>query len=269
MPDHRLAPAAPPPLDELSLEIGAASDYAPLSRFHYLAAAPARPVRVLVARQGTPKPRDGHWGPRPPEPTPVGVLVVSMPTLNSAVRQLAWPGRFRAGDKRADATRVNAEIRTITRVVVDPRWRGLGVARRLVRAYLDDPLTPATEAIAAMGRLCPFFERAGMTAYPLGLRPRDARLADALHHAGIDHRRLVDLDAGRRAAADPWVAGELRLWANGSRATRPLMNDQPGRIAGLAGVRLGAHPIGYAHAWRQDEETMDDRADPGETARGR
>jgi hypothetical protein len=94
-----------------------------------------------------------------------------------------------------------------------------------------------------------------MTAYPLGLRARDARLADALDHAGIDHRRLADLRLARRAGSSPWLASELRLWANASRATRALITEDPASVASLAGVRLGARPVGYAHAWRQSRDT--------------
>lgn len=218
-------------MNDMRIERGTPGDYEALAHFHYLGGAPARPTRILrgVARGSL-----------------VGVLVISMPTLNSTVRELAWPGRYRTGDKRVDARRLNRELRTITRVIVDARWRGLGIARRLVRAYLDEPSSEATEAIASMGRLNPFFERAGMTMYRLPLSVRDARLLDALSHAGVDHRRLVDVDEAVRIGRDPFVESELRLWANGSRSTRALLKEPTERIATAAGVRLGARPVGYA-----------------------
>src|SRR5205823_1709377 len=108
------------------------------------------------------------------------VLVVSMPTLNGRWRELAWPGRFCGGDQRACARRLNEEVRTISRVIVEPRWRGLGVATRLVREYLRSPLTEKTEAAAAMGVCCPFFEAAGMRAWRLEPDRRGVRLLGAL-----------------------------------------------------------------------------------------
>ena len=38
----------------------------------------------------------------------------------------------RGGDAREVARRLNGEVVTIARVVVDPRFRGMGLARRLV-----------------------------------------------------------------------------------------------------------------------------------------
>ena len=133
----------------IRVENGSADDYSLLSVFHYIAGRPARPALTLRAIDEI----SGEL---------CGVLVVTMPTLNSAWRDQAWPGRYRTGDKKADAARINRELRTIARVIVDPRFRARGVATRLVRAYLKDPLTPATEAIAAMGRVCPFFASADM-----------------------------------------------------------------------------------------------------------
>lgn len=226
-------------LDEIEVSGGEARDYDLLGAHHYVAGRPARPVRVLTARHGA---------------RIVGVLVVSMPTLNSSVRELAWPGRYRTGSKRQDAARVNRELRCISRVVVEPRWRGLGVARRLVSTYLADPATPATEAVAAMGRICPFFERAGMTAYSLARRAADARLIDALEHVGALPTALVDVARAEAVAGHPFVQRELRLWANATRATRGLV-DAPARdIAVRAGVRVCARPMGYAHVWRGRHE---------------
>lgn len=223
----------PPEHAHVTIAPGSPADYASLARFHYLAGAPSRPDRVLAARSAE-------------AGAPIGVLVVSRPTLNGRVRELAWPGRYRTGDKRADARRVNEEVRVISRVVVDPRWRGLGVARRLVRAYLADPLTAATEAIAAMGWLCPFFERAGMVVYELPIVARDARLIDALGHAGLEAHHLIDLEVARRVASHAWLARELRLWANGSRGTRRLMDGPIEALAAAAGAHACVRPVGYA-----------------------
>lgn len=235
-------------LDEIVIARGGASDYDVLSVHHYVAGRPARPVRVLTATH---------------REAVIGVLVVSMPTLNSLVRELAWPGRFRTRSKRDDARRVNREIRTITRVVVEPRWRGLGLARRLVSTYLAEPLTPATEAVANMGRLCPFFERAGMTAYPLPRRIADARLIDALHHVGADPVDLVDVDRAASIARGDLLERELRLWANASRATRSLVGAPASAIAVRAGVRLSARPVAYAHVGRASHDHTDSGAAAG------
>src|SRR5882724_8632387 len=128
--------------DDISIIPGRPTDYAPLARFHYRAQRPATCVHTLSAIDRT----NGEL---------VGVLTISMPTLNGPWRRLAWPRLFRdhrstPRTKGSDAARVNRHLRTISRVIIDPRYRALGIARRLVEAYLESPLTRCTEAIAAM-----------------------------------------------------------------------------------------------------------------------
>ncbi|HYE01768.1 MAG TPA: GNAT family N-acetyltransferase [Phycisphaerales bacterium] len=154
----------------IDLEPGTRADYAALARFHYRAGAPATMVGVVRAVE----PGRGELA---------GVLVVSMPTLNGPWRELAWPGRYAGPDRRRGLRRLNAEVRTISRVVVEPRYRGLGLGRRLVEAYLRRPLTAATEAVAAMGGACPFFARAGMREYEVG--PGGARVPAVRRPGGV------------------------------------------------------------------------------------
>ncbi len=220
---------------------GAPADLAALSRWHYRAGPPATCIHMLSARWR----ESGDLA---------GVLAVSMPALNSPLRDLAWPGRYTTGDKPRDARRLNAELRTISRVIVDPRYRAIGVAAALVRAYLARPLTPATEALAAMGPWCPFFVAAGMTPYTLPLPRRHARLLDALDAIGLSPWRLADPGAvlahlrRRPDAAAAFLARELALWADASRATRRLARA-PLRELLQAAARSGlnSRPIGYAH----------------------
>ncbi|MFI4898191.1 MAG: hypothetical protein ACIARR_10230 [Phycisphaerales bacterium JB059] len=178
----------------------------------------------------------------------VGVLVESRPTLNAAWRDLPWPGRYTRGDKQARALRLNRELRCVSRVVVDPRWRSMGVARGLVEAALASRRTPGVEAVAAMGAINPFFERAGMVPYPAPISCADARLGDALEHAGVRARDLIVGWSADDAVRDPLVRRELRRWAGSSRATRGLIGQSWGAIARAAGVRLATRPVCYAFA---------------------
>ena len=221
----------------LRIEPGTPDDYNALAPLHYRAARPATVVRVLRA-----------IGRAPSGDRLAGVLVESRPTLNAAWRDLPWPGRYTRGDKRDRATRLNRELRCISRVIVDPRWRSMGVARRLVRAALASGPTPATEAVAAMGALSPFFERAGMRPYTPPMRPPDARLLDALAHAGVEPRDLIVGERADEAVRDAFLRRERTRWAGASRATRGLLAGSPGRVARAAGARLVSEVICYAHA---------------------
>ncbi|MEZ6242703.1 MAG: hypothetical protein R3B57_06630 [Phycisphaerales bacterium] len=218
------------------IEEGAIEDYDALGDRHYRGGRPATWTRVLRAWRRTVHGR-----------LLAGVLVVSRPTLNAAWRDQPWPGRYTTGSLRARAHRINRELRCISRVVVEPRSRGMGIARRLVEAYLDNPQTPATEALAAMGAVCPFFERSGMRAYRVGIRRADARLEDALAHAGFSPDELLVGERADDAARDAFVRRELRRWANVSRATRGVLGESWGQMARAAGARLAARAIGYAH----------------------
>ncbi len=220
---------------------GTRADYAALAHLHYRGGPPATIARrddgtpaILTARDG-----DGRLA---------GVLVVSMPTLNGSWRSLAWPGAYTSGDKRRDALEINRTLRCLSRVIVEPRFRGQGVARSLVRAYLDAPLTPRTEAIAAMGHVCPFFASAGMTAYPLPPSARDARLLDALASVGLEPWELLETDgAARTLDAHPWLSREARTWAGGSPGTRRHRDAEPLSLLMLAASHAGQRPIAYAH----------------------
>ncbi len=234
--------------DHVTIREGTIDDYRALARFHYRAGEPACVARVLRADD----PDDPDDPPNPHNPSrPAGVLVVSMPTLNGRWRELAWPGRYRAPDRRTAATRLNAELRCISRVIVDPRRRASGVATALVREYLRSPLTPATEAVAAMGVCCPFFRRAGMTEYTLAPSQRDARLADAIAAADLNGRSHDDppvsrllLGTSRRAR---FITRELRHWARASRATRSLADAPIEHVAQAAWRALAAPLVAYAH----------------------
>ena len=208
---------------------GTLDDYARLARLHYRAAAPATVVRVMIATDET----TGELA---------GVLLTSRPTLNGSWRQHAWPGRFDASDKSARARRINAELRTISRVIIDPRYRGTGIARRMVEAYLASPDTPCTEAVAAMGPVCPFFERAGMTAHPIADPVRNDRLRRRLDAMGLNADDLL-----RPIRDESELADVLRTWARQSAATRRIAGGAIREIARAAACTLIAPPTAYAH----------------------
>ncbi len=238
--------------DDVELEIGRGTweDYRRLAPLHYRPGDPAVADLVLAARCGEEL---------------AGVLVVSMPTLNGAWRDLAWPGRFSGSDKRERSSRLNAELRCISRVIVDPRFRARGVARRLVGAYLASPRTVYTEAVAAMGGACPFFERAGMAAYRVPPCARHTRLVDALHTLGVEKWRLAHPDDAfahaRRASPahvrrDGFLSGEaeraallereLRRWARSSGATARYADEPLRALLVRAAGAIGGEPMAYA-----------------------
>lgn len=233
---------------------GDASDYHALASFHYRARRPATMTRILALRHDRPSVAGRYLGRREERRT-VGVLVESLPSLSCTMRDVALRDRYRPLPPQQRATLLNQELRCISRVVVHPQWRGLGLATMLVRAALDDPTTYYTESLAAMGRVHPFFERAGMTAYPRPPHEMDARLNAAMNRTGLRPIDLASLDRVRhRIAALPstdrdWLVRELRRWYR-SRSRRDSENLDALLLA--AQQRLAFEPVYYLRDNREE-----------------
>ena len=152
-----LAPALPDFLPgRLALAVGAPRDYRALSGFHYVAGRPATWAAVRTITYRDPPAIDAG---DPPRVVAVGVL--SWPTARSRGRE-----RFFAlsGRPYGELLRfANANLRTVSRLVVHPQFRALGLATILARSLIDAAPTRYVEASARMGRAVPMFERAGMT----------------------------------------------------------------------------------------------------------
>jgi ABC-type ATPase with predicted acetyltransferase domain len=184
---------------------GTLRDYEAMAGFHYLAGPPAAHKRVYVIR-----PR-GPTGPAAVEAA--AVLVVSPPVFNVRGRNRATGGRYAGADRAAALALLNAEMECISRVIVHPVYRGCGLAVRLVRHAVASARTPLIEAMAAMGTVHPFFEKAGMTAWRVGLDVHLSRLVSAAEAVGLGPDDLAA------------VAPVRRLLARRSRAARFLRRE--------------------------------------------
>jgi len=123
----------------------------------------------------------------------VGVIVYTMPTAQVELRNIATVGMFCGfGDRRLQLQMVNKYIRRIARVIIEPRYRGLGLAGRLVAETMPQIGVPIIEAMSVMGVVHPFFERAGMKRYEARASARSIRLIEALGMLGIDEAEFID-----------------------------------------------------------------------------
>ena len=242
----------PSPADELVLEPGEIADFKRLAAFHYRSVRAGAVTTVYRLRYAAPTVAGRHLG-RREEHRIVGVLLRSLPHLACRLRDLATGNRYRGFGQKAAAEMLNREVRTITRVVVDPQWRGLGLAVRLVRHALEHGKTIYTEALAAMGRVHPFCQRAGMIRYDRPPHPADARLMDVLHRLAIEpahlaSRQLVQERLSQCRAADQrWFAKELRHWYRTASYTTldrldKLKSDD---LLAVARDRLVTRPVYY------------------------
>lgn len=177
-----------------------------LLRFHYRAGMPATVAMVAGAYERGVAREEGRFH------EPAAVLCVSYPVLNGPWRALAWPG-----EDWGDARVVNARVRCLSRVVVEPRYRGVGLASELVRWYLRKPLTRCTESLAAMGGACPFLVAAGMKRIELSRSARDERLLRDLRGLGLNPARVLCGDVGGGGVRG--LRAVMLRWAKASKAT--------------------------------------------------
>jgi GNAT superfamily N-acetyltransferase len=134
------------------IELGSARDYHDLAKFHYCAGRPATWARILAVRFESAR--------REVRSPAVAVAVLSFPTPSCRARERYFRLTGCARDKLLF---INTHLRTISRVIVHPQFRSVGLSSILVEQLCRESSTRYVEALARMGSVHPMFERAGMT----------------------------------------------------------------------------------------------------------
>ena len=166
---------------------GTTEDYKMLARYHYRDNRPGPFAAIFALRS------DSELSRRVSLKT-VGVIVYTMPMPESELRNIVTGNLFTGFDRSTRLTLINKNIRCISRVIVEPRFRSLGLAVRLVRETMPMVNTPVIEATAVMGLVNPFFEKAGMKPFTAPMPKRCIRLIEALSMVGIEECQLIDAD---------------------------------------------------------------------------
>jgi GNAT superfamily N-acetyltransferase len=181
-----------------------------------------------------------------------GALWVAYPVLNSTWRRGVWTELPTQPAEHAQW--LNANVRTIRRVIVDPKLRACGVATALVRAYLQQPQTKYTEALASMGRANPFFVRAGMREVHAPRSKRDEALLKALEVCGVESWRFAEVLSARSLLhKHPSLRRAVQAWARRGKATRTIAKQSADEVhlAMLACMHAAAPALVYV-AMRED-----------------
>ena len=239
-------------LDALPIVEGSRRDYLVLKPHHYRPGNPATMSRIFAIHDEQPTASDRYLS-RPLSPRPIAVLVESMPVLMCRPRELALGGRYVHLPLRSRAGLMNEEVRTISRVIVDPRYRGLGLAVRLLRHALATATTRYTESLAVMGRVSPFFERAGMTAYEYPPSETNQRLLAALTYADIEPALLTQPSAiakqmtSLESPMHQLIMQELRRWYRATVQDPNKREVDLQKLLDAARQRLLAEPIYYLY----------------------
>lgn len=228
--------------EKLRIVTGGVEDYKQLARYHYRDSRPG-PCKAVFVLQS-----DGMLPGLSCEAV-VGVIVYSTATAVLEHRNAATDDFFAGLDRNTQLGLINKNIRRISRLVIEPRFRGLGLATRLVRETMPQLNVPIIEAVAVMGRVNPFLEKAGMKAYRAKPRPASLQLAEAFSLLGMEDAELVDaqkvqqkLDGLTNAQAEfiERCIGQF-LKSHGRRRDMPPGLERTRYVLGA----LGARPTYY------------------------
>ncbi len=170
---------------KLRIVRGGIDDYKELSHYHYrnsrlgpfTAIFALKPAAALSSSIGT---------------NVAGVIVYTMPSPWLELRNIATGNVFAGFDRATRLALVNKHIRCIGRVIIEPRFRGLGLASRLVRETMPKMDVAIIEAMAVMGLVNPFFKKAGMSEYTAKMPARCVQLIEAFSLAGVEKDMLID-----------------------------------------------------------------------------
>jgi len=219
---------------------GTYADYKHLAQYHYRDNGPGQFTKIYAL-----KPTDkSSWGTQT-----IGIIVYSTATLGQELRNIATNNFFIGFDQKTQLALLNKYVRRISRVIIEPCFRGLGLAKMLVRETMPIMNFPIIEAVAVMGAVNPFFEKAGMTTYTAPEKAQNIRLKEALSAVGIEQQLWIDpVTAHRRIDRLPneaakFIETEFRLFLQ-SYADRRYSRPSLMRTTFILN-KLTARPVYY------------------------
>ena len=242
---------APELIDEIQIEPGRYADYKRFKRWHYLG-------------QQRPGPSTDVWLAMY-EGRPVGIAMFGYTHLLLGARVGVLPECY---SPRAVTTRgaeaLNRDVRLLQRVIVDPRFRGVGIARKLIAHALERIEAPYVECLAQMGAFSDFLTRSGFDEVAEVGPSREARrlLAwltarrlDAIDVIDQDRRQvlLAGLDEPGRKRLLRLLKGLVRSrieTGHGALRGRELDLDAYPELLQRALLRLRSRPAYFI--WRQE-----------------
>jgi len=227
--------------EQLEIVAGDIRDYDRLAAHHYREGRPAVVSAVFAVRPRRPL---GSLGRKL-----AGVIVYAMPSPRLELRGVATDHCFAGLDRQTELALLNRNVRCIGRVVIEPQFRGIGLASRLVRETMPLVNVPIVEALGVMPLVNPFLEKAGMRALPPRVPVEHVALLEALSAVGIEEDALVDPDEVQRKldrltgpAADFLETRVQRfLKSHGNRRMMPPGRERTRYILG----KLAHRPVYY------------------------
>ena len=155
-------------LREMRVEEGSMADWRELAGFHYRSHKIAGPRRIFCLKRGDEL---------------CGVIVYCYPPPTCFGRKLVLP--------KMSMKELNEKLSIISRVVVHPKYRTIGLGVKLVRETLAKAGTPYVEMPAVMAKYNPFAEKAGMQKVAMQPPAKEAlKVAEVLNELGFNSQLL-------------------------------------------------------------------------------
>jgi len=149
---------------EMRVEEGSIEDWRKLAGFHYRSHRVAAPRKIFCLKRGDEL---------------CGVIVYCYPPPACFGRKLVLP--------KMSMKELNEKLSIISRVVVHPKYRTIGLGSKLVRETLAKVGTPYVEMVAVMAKYNPFAEKAGMRKIVEQPPPKEAvAIAEVLSKLGFN-----------------------------------------------------------------------------------
>lgn len=154
--------------EEMTIERGVRADWRRLSGFHY------RSHNVGATREIFCLRRRGEL---------CGVIVYCYPPSGCSGRRLMLP--------KMSLKELNEKLCIISRVVIHPKYRTIGLGAKLIRESLPLVGTPYVEMVAVMAKYNPFAEKAGMRkVFEQPINEDAVRMTKVLKQFGFDVQLL-------------------------------------------------------------------------------
>ncbi|MCJ7768059.1 GNAT family N-acetyltransferase [Candidatus Bathyarchaeota archaeon] len=151
---------------EMKVVEGCMADWRELACFHYRSHRLPAPRKIFCLKRGEEL---------------CGVIVYCYPSPACFGRRQVLP--------KLPMRELNKRLSVISRVVIHPKYRSLGLGAGLIRETLDLCGTDFVELVAVMAKYNPFAERAGMRKVALEVKTRQVlALAEVLESVGLDRR---------------------------------------------------------------------------------
>ncbi len=124
---------------QMHIEQGTTADYKTLCQFHYRASRLPPPRKIFTLKR---------------KDEICATIVYCYPSPVMFGRSKVWKGNIQQLQKK---------MSIISRVIVHPKYRSIGLGEKIVKETLPQAGTPYVETVAVMAKYNPFFEKAGMT----------------------------------------------------------------------------------------------------------